>query len=280
MKTILYATDCSTHDTDTLHYAHELCGHLKLNLTLLHIYQIPPIQVSTIRPRKHLSAHAHDEQLTLLEEYASKHLKDSKLNTKVIFEVVENSSVSDGILSKTRELSPELLLIGMKDEHTARGIFSGSIAKALFEKVRCPLLTVPNSHRFKRLETIVYATDFEEDDIYAIRSLVKIAEPSNASLNIVHIATEGERDANDQMEWFKEMLRQKVTYDHIIFDITSDDTVYDGIRSYISSKKADLLVLLEREEKGFLNKLFHKDLTKKIESNINIPLLSFNQVYV
>lgn len=276
MKTILYATDCSKHDINTLQYVYELCDKLKTSLTLLHVYSIPPIQFSTIRPRKHLSTHSRDEHFDILKKYAAKNIKQNAIKTQIRFEVVENISVSEGILSKIKEISPYLLFVGMKDEHTARGMFSGSIAKALLEKVNCPLLIVPNTQIFKDIKTIVYASDFEEGDILAIERLVEIAQPFYAKIKIIHIATKDENTEKDQMEWFKDMLQQKVVYKNIEFQIISYDTIYEGLRTYIKSNKADLVAILEREDYGFLKKLFHKDLAKKMESNIAIPILSFN----
>jgi len=37
-----------------------------------------------------------------------------------------------------------------------------------------------------------------------------------------------------------------------------------------------MIALLEREQNGFLKRLFHKDLIKKMESKIIIPMLSLN----
>ncbi|WP_281540740.1 hypothetical protein [Maribacter aestuarii] len=75
-------------------------------------------------------------------------------------------------------------------------------------------------------------------------------------------------------------LQEKVVYHNTTFNMVSQDTIYDGLRSYINSNNADIVALLEREEHGFFKRLFHKDLTKKIESNISIPMLSFNQAYL
>ena len=277
MKTLLYATDCSKHDTETLKYAYQLCHSLKTSLIVLHVYSIPPISVSTIRPRQQLRNASHEENLEVLEQYCSKHLKSILKKTSIRYEVQEHTSVSEGVLTKIKELSPDMLLVGMKDEHTARGVFTGSIAKALMDKVSCPLLIVPNTKRFKKINTIVYATDFEESDIFALQRLVEIARPFNAKIKIVHIPTKDEYAGKDQMEWFKEMLHQKINYEHIDIQMIFYDTVYEGLRSYVDKNKADIIALLEREEHGFLKKLFHKDLIKKMESNITIPMLSFNQ---
>lgn len=280
MKTIIYATDCSEHDSAILQYACELCDKLKSNLVLLHIYRIPPIEFSTLRPHTFLSTQIHDEKLEILKEYATKHIKENEIKIPITFEVTENISVSDGILSAIKEIEPDLLLVGMKDEHTAREVFSGSIAKALLEKVNCPLLIVPNMHGFNDIKTIVYASDFEEDDIIAIQKLLQIAEPLNAKIKIVHITTNNNHDQEEKMTWFKELLKEKVLYQNVEFQLVSYPNVYDGLRNYINSNKVDMLALLEREEYGFLAKIFHRDLSKKMESNIKIPMLSFYKAYL
>jgi len=74
MKTILYATDCSTHSTTSLRYANKLSDNLKANLVVLHVYAMPPIKVSTIRTPKQLKKLAYEEHLAILREYCSKHL--------------------------------------------------------------------------------------------------------------------------------------------------------------------------------------------------------------
>ena len=207
MKTILYATDCSKHDTETLRYAYQLSTTLKSKLIVLHVYDIPPISASTIRPKNRIQTAAFEEHLDVLKNYCSKHLKDTPKSTDISFEVQEHISVSKGVLNKIKELSPDLLLVGMKDEHTARGLFSGSIAKALIEKVSCPLLIVPNTSSFKKITTIAYATDFEEGDFYAIQKLVEIALPTNAKIKIIHIPKEGEIADCDKMEYAKVIKR-------------------------------------------------------------------------
>ncbi|WP_291792662.1 universal stress protein [Maribacter sp.] len=277
MKTILYATDCSEHDIAILQYAYELSAKLNASLILLHVFSIPPIRLSTIRSHKYLSSQDKVEKLNILKEYARKNIKQDVVKAQIKFQVIENASITEGILSVIKEEPPHLLLVGMKDKHTARELFSGNIAKALLEEVNCPLLIVPNMEGTHKIKSIVYASDFEKDDINAISKLVEIAEPFNVQIKILHIVMNNENDEEEQMSRFKEVVKQKVEYQNIEFQLVSYPNVYDGLRNYISSNNVDIVAILEREEHGFLKKLFHKDLTKKIESNIKIPMLSFNQ---
>ncbi|WP_430682055.1 universal stress protein [Maribacter aestuarii] len=63
--------------------------------------------------------------------------------------------------------------------------------------------------KFQEYKKIVYATDFEEDDILAIQRLVEIAQPLNAEINVVHISTKDELKGNVRMEWLKKSYKKK-----------------------------------------------------------------------
>ncbi len=278
MKFIAYASDLSDLEVTTLRYAYKLADGLNCKLIVLHVYSVPPVTVSTIRAPSQIKQRLQAEKVDLVMNYCTKYLNDDWVRTNVEIKVQEHTSISEGVLLQVSKINPDLLVVGMKDEHTQRGLFSGSIAKALIANVLCPLIVIPNTKRFRKIKTIVYATDFEKEDIFAIKKLVAIAKPFSAKIRVVHIPTVEEFVSQEQLEWFKKMVGQKVNYPNVQFHTFLADTIYNGLRVFIDSHKADVLVMLERENKdSFFKKLFHKDLVKKMESHVSIPLLSINK---
>lgn len=276
MKTVIYATDCSRHSTPAMRYAYSLCKALEATLVILNIFNLPPVRVSTIRTTQQLKTLASKEQMIVLRNYCSRYLKD-KLNSNIILDVLESISISGGILKRAQDLSADLIIVGMKDEHTLRGYFSGNIANTLLDQAPCPMLIVPNKLRYKKLRTLVYATDFEENDIEAILRLKAIATPYEAEIKIVHIPTPDEYAGMEQMEWFKEILQQRVNYPKLKFHMIFADNIQEGLSTFIKDVNADMLAMLERKSsKGFFARLFHKDQVAGMESHVDIPLLSFN----
>lgn len=79
------------------------------------------------------------------------------------------------------------------------------------------------------------------------------------------------------MIWFKNTLKERVTYPKIDFQLLFSETVFDSLRIYLGDVGADLMVMLEREKQGFFKKWFHQDLVKKMESYGRVPLMSFNE---
>ncbi len=277
MNTVLYATDRTEQSIPMLHYAHNLSLRLGADLVVLYVHQLPPIRIAVTRRPEQIELKAIEEQKEILNAFCTKHLGADANNKTVQVEVVCNDSVLNAILEKSSELSPDLVLIGRKEKYTNRGIFAGDIGQGLVKRSSCPVLIAPNKVSPEPIETILYATDFEEADILAIKRLVPIAKAVNAKIHIVHIATEKQYAGKDQMEWFEEMLTQQVDYGNLEFKVIFSDHIVKKIDTYSKSIKADLVALLHREEKGFFQNLFNKSVVTKLEDHIGIPLLSFNK---
>ncbi len=278
MKTILYPTDCSEHSISALQYAYSLSTRLNVDLIVLHVYDIPSFPgTSMIRSLQQIEKNAFEEHKNLLKAYCEKHLGPQSDKIDVRIEVVKNLSVTDGILSKAKELFVDMVVIGMKDEHSTRGLLTGDIAKELIDKSSCPILVVPKSFKAEQIKRIVYATDFEESDIRAINRLIEVAQPYESKINVIHISAKDSEDEKSKMAWFKELVLQKIKYKNIEFDLIISDNIYEKLRSYLTNLKADLVVMLEREDAGLFKKLFHRDLVKQVETHTDIPLLSFNK---
>ena len=116
-----------------------------------------------------------------------------------------------------------------------------------------------------------------EEDIYAIGDLVEIARPFKGVIKVVHITKKEEYDGITQMEWFKEALKQKIKYEKIEFEVIFSEDIFDSLRIYLGDVNADLIVMMEREKYGFMDKITHRDLVKRMESYGMIPLMSFNK---
>lgn len=277
MKTVLYATDCTRNSTPALRYAYRLSSAMDAELHVIHVYELPPVTVATIRPPKQLKEKLHQEQREIVTNYCSTHLKNELYLDPVKIQVVESNFVAKSILSAVWTLEPDLVIVGMKDEYTLRGIFSGNIANELLNKMDIPLLVLPNDIYYHGLSTLIYATDFEEADIYALSSLVKIAESYGALIKVVHIPLKTESDSDQYMRWFEREVRQRISYPEIVFSMSEAEDVESGLHSYIRKEHADMLVMMEREHSSIYDKLFHRDLVRTMEGEVSIPLLAFNQ---
>ncbi len=278
MKTILVATDFSETSASALKFANMLRQRLSAQLFIVHVFDMKPTFISTVSiAYARLEEVAFEEYRTKLSQFCTKHLGKDPATLGLSLIVTENSIASSGILENAEKINADIIVVGTKGSTLLKDLFIGSTASSLIDKSYVPLIMVPESSETTPLEKIVYATAFEEADILAIRKLIAIAEPFNASIRLVHISTKKEYAGEDQMAWFKEMLENKVSYPHIHFELKFDEDINSSLHTFIKDENPSLLAMLEREDHGIMNNLLHKDNVKRMKSVISIPLLSFQK---
>jgi len=279
MKTILYATDYSENSVAALKYARNIAQQMGVRLVVTHVFDYPTVlgMEGLDEPFPHLEETAFKQHRLKLEEFCEEHLGSVWKAPDVQLQPVEHPSVIKGILSTAEQWHAQMIVVGTKGESALREIIMGSTTKQLIEKAPCPIMAIPSDASYMPPKTIVYATDFEEEDIYAIRKLAEMGKTFEAEIKVVHISTENEYEGETQMEWFKEMLEQKVSYDKMEFKLFFSDTILESLRTYLEDIDADMVVMLEREKKSIFKKWFGSSLVKKMESYGEIPLLSFRE---
>ncbi|SDE43791.1 Universal stress protein family protein [Pricia antarctica] len=113
-----------------------------------------------------------------------------------------------------------MIVVGRKGASQVKEFLLGSTtAKALIQKAPCSVLAVPKTVKGTHFKKVAYATDFERADIFALRRLVKIAKKFDAQVSVVHITTQKEYAGKEKMEWFKEIINDKIDYKKLDFDL-------------------------------------------------------------
>jgi nucleotide-binding universal stress UspA family protein len=277
MKTILYTTDYSENSAAALKYAFKMSQQLGTRLVVGHVFtDIVILGMEGVdTPIPHLEMNFSKQHRSKLEEFCELHLGKNSRSPNLQLQAVENNSVLKGIISIADEWHAYLIVAGMKGGSGLRELILGSTTKQLIENSPCPVLAIPADAEYNPLKTIVYASDFEEEDVYAIRKLTEIAISYTSKIKIIHISTEDEYKGQMQLKWFKEILSKKVAYEHMEFKLMFNEDVFGSLQGYLEEVGADIMVMLEREEAGFLKKWFHRDLVQKMESHGKVPLLSF-----
>lgn len=278
MKTILYATDYSKNSATALHFAHALCNKLHCNLVVLHVFDLSVTMASTVSlsySRKRSKAiKGHTERL---ESFCEAHLGAGPKSSSMTLNIAEGKPAWEAIINHANITNTDLIVVGRKGESAIKEALLGSTTAALIEKATCPVLAIPDAIPLREIKTIVYATAFEEADVLALAELMGIAAQSKASIHIVHIATKDEYAGEEQMEWFKEMLTQKINYDKLDFELLFSEDVVEALKEYLNELNPDLLVMLERQGHSLIKSIWHRDIVKRMMMESNLPLLTYHK---
>ena len=275
MKSLLYATDYSPNSVPAFKFAWNLSRKLDVPLYVMHVFDINATFISTVS-----IAYARMEEAAFLKnaerlrEFCLEHISMEPDQKKLITVVAENALAVDSILEKAEELGIGMIFAGKTGSSIMRDLFIGSTATGLIEKSHIPVMLLPEKYEYGSFKTIVYATAFEQADIFAIRDITHWASLFGAEIRIFHVSTKDEYAGEDQMEWFKELLAQKVNYPKLHFELRFAEDIYAELSDYLREVKADLLAMLEREEHHLLSGIWNRDLVKKMKGESNLPLLS------
>ncbi|MBT8301676.1 MAG: universal stress protein [Maribacter sp.] len=278
MKTILYATDYSYNSIAALQFAHSLSNKLKGNLIVLHVFDLSVTIASTVSlsySRKEIKA--FKEHKSRLYSFCEEHLGVEPDNSNITLKIIEGTPASEAIINNVNEFKVDLIVVGKKGESAIKEALLGSTTSALIEKANCPVLAISEDTANNKIKTIVYATAFEEADLLAIAEIVGIAEQSKASINVVHISTKEEYSGEEQMEWFKEMLQQKINYDKLNFELRFSEDVFSALNQYVDEINPDLLVMLERQGHSLIKSIWHRDIVKRMMTESKFPLMTFHK---
>ena len=282
MGPILCTTDYSKNALPALKFSHALSKKLNTPLIVLHVFDInvglvtpmsmtfAKMQKEAFQKHKNKLAHFCEEHLGVLPD--DQHLKVM---------VKDNAILEEELMQSVHDHNAKFLVMGMKGSSALKDVLFGSTTKSMIDKSPCPVLAVPPNWDTYEFDVISYATDFEESDIYALQWIVKtLAQPLNSKVTIVHFASQKKDNELDQMEWFKDMLQIKVTYDHISYDVVEDEDVMIGLMDYLNRLDSKLVAMLERGQKSLLKTWTQADKVKMMSSRGKVPLLSFNKVYL
>jgi nucleotide-binding universal stress UspA family protein len=278
MKSIVYATDFSKASVAALHCAQALSRLLHMRLVVTHVYDVPNVLgIEMDAPFPDIHADAHGQEREKLTDFYETHKSGDPAPDELRIEPVENMSVLSGIISKATEWNARLVVVGMKGESPLKEIIIGSTTKKLIDKAPCPVLAIPANHRFEDIQSLVYATDFELEDLRALEKVVALAEVFGAEVRVVHVTNDKEFSGASQMEWFKAMAEERIQYDKVFYELVESKDVAHSLQNYTQHLNAGLIGMLERSQKEGVKKWFRRDLVKQMASNSSIPLLSFNE---
>jgi len=154
--------------------------------------------------------------------------------------------------------------------------FITDIRPVVISEAECPVLIIPDKAEFRPFKTILYATDFEQEDVEAMKKLAGIAKPFNSHIIAVHVTDNNDFTERIKEEGFNELIREKIAYDHISFFSLKNDNIEQSLIRFSEEKNADLIAVL-RENKNFMGKIFRKSISRSIAKDSKIPVLIFHK---
>lgn len=257
MKKILVPTDFSPVSRVAGEYASYLAKVLDAEVHLMHAFLEIPVSLEPPQAGMVAADQGQYEYESLLKK-ESAFLKEKYL-VRVYGHAV--AGFTPGRIKQiSEEIDPELIVIG-----------AGRTASASGRKSKVPVLVIPEDASFVPLKHIVLAVDFHEiTNTSCFDLLSEIVEKFDAMLKVVHIKRKGIGEkAAERGKLQLELLLSNVTF---WYQLVESDDVDEGIRNFIESHPAELLVMVAHRH-NILERIFGSIHTRGIVFETKLPTL-------
>lgn len=270
-------TDFSINAKNAAKYAAILAQATNSNIRLLHILAPPLFGSDKLDPiYKEKVSSARNEVVIKLEELREELIAEYiNIKCDYITRIAENSS--EIIVSVAFNNKADFIIMGTRGAGLIKKIFLGSNTASVIEDSQIPVLVIPEKASLFPPKKIVFASEFRDSDVNAIKQLSAIASSFDAEVIIVHIV-ENKNEVESEfpiIDFFSAQVQKATTYPKISYRIFKSEKVEKGIELFIDSVGADMIALSTRDRNPF-EKLFSNSITKELSFHSKIPLLAFH----
>lgn len=274
MKTILVPTDFSFNANNALKYAQAFAQTTNNKIVLLHAYI--PIIVNYNRVPGIIAeenARVRKESQKKLENLCNKYVEVSCDNLATIGNPV------DTILKVSQKSKFNLIIMGTHGASGLKQILFGSNTSGVISKSTVPVLAIPQRYRFRKIDTIVYASDLK-NTFNELKLIIPIAKQLDATIEILNL-NYGYNNTDDEKQTIENKIKS-LSYKKIRFieqKATLDQTMAEQLKKYLAKHKPQILVMFP-EEKSWFDKIFLSSKTEEMANQLKLPLLSIRKIIV
>lgn len=270
LKRILVPLDLNETGEDLLYYVGQLAHALGAELYLFHACKTADLtftQQSTC--------------IQKLRSFADRVFSREFHAAKVVVPfdcVVRPGQIEQSIQAVVLDYQIDLVLM---DAGTRAGKgLTGEAAKRnaeIMNLVPCPVMVLPAAVRYRKLKSLVFATDFTDQDQKVLFRIADLALQLKATLTLVQVYREEERS---QLSTYKAAmldLKKQLKGRKVVFKLLEEEDVLEGISEFSEATSTDLLILATQDN-YLMERLFSTNYMKTMAFHTRIPLLTYRQI--
>jgi len=274
MKTITLPTDFSNNANNAVKYANNFAELTNSKIVLLHSY-LPLVGKYNIIPGIVAEDIAIEKNKTQkkLAKLRSKYLTASNIG------LVKIGDPIDEIIETANKNKSTLIIMGTHGSSGLKRILFGSNTSEVISKSNIPVLAIPQRYRFKKIKSIVYASDLK-NTINELKHIIPIAKQLGATIEVLNI-----NYSHSKNESINSILVKKIkslSYKNITLveqKASIEKTMIEQIKNYLVKRKPQILVMFP-ENKAWFDKLLVSSKTEELANQLKLPLLSIRKSIV
>ena len=273
IKNILVPTDFSVTARNAYAYAKLLAQSLDAHITVVHIneYFIPVSEIA-VAP---LSEHEDDRLAEAMETFISDDIRGESGDTSILVKNNVKSKILRGDpVSRLEELSKtaDLIVMGTTGLQDFMSKIIGSTSLEVANKAHCPVILVPRDARWKPIDKIMYASNYDSTTPKMVREITDFAVMINAAIHFVHIEEFTDNDEKvTNIIWDELFSTSDPSLAFEIHTIYGEDRIKE-LKEYSEKNKINLMAFVSKH-RNFWQNLMHNSVTQDIAISTTTPML-------
>src|SRR5690554_52900 len=277
-KSILIPTDFSTNAFNAVLYAFELYSKTECTFHIYHTYYISASAIGNpLFPVPDSREYVEAEKQVKAKMNAWKDRVNKIVNPDIhnIHFEYEYGFLVDRLKQKVEEEKIDLIIMGTRGSTDDESVVYGQNTINVMEKVRyCPVLGIPKHVDFKKLNEIVFPTDFKRSwNTKELNVLRYILEITNSEFSILHVGNEFDLD-EVQIE-NKRKLQDLFKSCKPSFHWMQNVTLEDGLLLFVKQRESGMIAFVNRKHR-FFSSIFSNPLIIKLGLQTTEPLLALH----
>ncbi len=277
MKNILILTDFSANATHAAQTGAMIAKQMHANILLFNAGMAKPAYSGGLTLAEEVFFIEEDStRLKSLACQISDSIQKGENNWKPsVHHEIRLSTLSSCIKSLSKEKTIEMIVMGAREGSRIDHFLAGSDTFSVIDHVNRPVLVIPYDVELNDLKKVVFATNFAERDIEAIRYLVRLSAIFNFHLEIVHVDLLADDDLTKELrktEFMKHIHR--LHYPDIDLLEIRGKNIVNRLSTLCDESGADLLTFTHYHD-SFFSKIFRQSTTREALENQNVPMLIF-----
>lgn len=270
---ILIPTDFSENAKNALKYTLAFFSEKEIKITFLHVYHVPAITPEM--PADIIYQSIEESRKMAREELSHLSKEVTEISSTIQSDyLVKQEPLSDACKETVKEKNIDLIVMGTHGATGLKKLLFGSNAAGIIASAACPVLAIPEKALFRKMKTILFASDYHDSDLEDISALAEIARQFDSEIIVVHVS-EGKESDSAMLHWFEGIVKKKTDYPKILFFLLGKSDIVQSLDSFIRNNDVDLLAMSTRKRSPF-QKLFSPSMTKKMAYHTGTPLLAFH----
>ncbi len=279
MKKILVPTDFSTEAGNALQVAAYLAGRSGAQLHLLHV--VDASMGGGFSAMGQVQDYSMDDLFVLkMMEMNKKRLHDlaEGLQAQGVSNVtydIRVGQIFSAITEQAHAQGADLVVMGTKGSSGLAELLVGSNTERIVRLSRVPVLSVRNAPAGFAIKTIVFASNFEADQLPAVSSIKKLQELFGARVHLVYVNVPN-RFANSRIirDRMQDFVNRYGLRDYQ-FTIYNDESEEQGVVHFADEVGADLIAVATHGRTGLAH-LISGSIAEDIVNHANRPVLTVN----